>query len=93
MEPTLNCGGKDYLSNLAKVIVSSMWKSCSKKLRKLSEIQGNSDRQDFLELTPLYGLSTHCLHATLSSSYNSSRDWWIFEKKKTPPGNKASCRC
>lgn len=91
MEPTLNCEGKDYLSNSAKVIVSSKWKSCSKKLRRLSEVQGNSDGQDFSELTSLYGLPTHCLHATLSSSFKFPRDSGGFLKEKN--GNIASCRC
>ena len=41
MERTINCEGKDYLSNLAKVIVNSKWKSCLRKLRKLSKVQKN----------------------------------------------------
>ena len=81
MERTINREGKDYLSNLAKVIVNSKWKICLRKLKKLSNVQEPSDRQDFSGLAPRHSLSTHCLHATLSFSYNFSRGSCGFSRK------------
>ena len=66
MEQTINYKGKGYLSNSAKVIVDSKWKSYLRKPRKLSKVQEHPYRQDVQDLAPLHSLSTHCLHATLS---------------------------